>query len=151
MSASLVAAVAVMAASQLGKAVVASIRDGRLRLDPLVSTGGMPSAHSAFVTALAVSVALWRGIGSDAFAVCAVFASIIVYDSVRLRGMVDIHTRIIRDLQARVPGSSGTSIPRWVGHSAAETLVGIAVGGAGALGCYLVLRGISPGGTLGIL
>ncbi len=148
MSASLLVALAVMAGSQLYKLVVATIRDRRLRLSAVVSTGGMPSAHSAFVTALAVSLALWRGVDSELFAISAAFASIIVYDSVRLRGMVDIHTRILRDLQARVGGSSGIRIPRWVGHSTAETLVGIAVGAAAGLLAYYLLRPVFPSGVL---
>jgi hypothetical protein len=148
MSLSLLAALAVMAVSQLFKLARYSIRDGRFRLSHLLSTGGMPSAHSAFVTTLAVSVGLWRGLGSEVFAVSAVFGSIIVYDSIRLRGTVDIHTRILRDLQSRIPASADIRIPRWVGHSVAETAVGIAVGGVAAVALYLGLRGVFPRGVL---
>lgn len=148
MSISLLAAVAVMAASQLAKLLAYSIRARRLELHRLLSTGGMPSAHSAFVTTLAVSIAAWHGLGSELFALCAVFASIIVYDSVRLRGMVDLHTRILRDLQARVEGSTRIAIPRWVGHSALETAVGIAAGALAAVVVHLALRGVYPSGII---
>lgn len=146
MSASLLVALAVMAGSQLFKLVTATLRDRRLRLSAVISTGGMPSAHSAFVTTLTVSLALWRGVDSELFALSAAFASIIIYDSVRLRGMVDLHTRILRDLQSRVGGSSGIDIPRWVGHSTAETLVGIAVGAVAGVLSYLLLRNVFPTG-----
>jgi uncharacterized protein len=148
MSASLLVALATMAGCQLFKLVLYSIRDRRLRLAQLVSTGGMPSAHSALVTALSVSLALWRGVDSEVFAVSAVFASIVVYDSVRLRGMVDLHTRILRDLQARVPGSRGIAIPRWVGHTAAETVAGVVVGAAAAVLAGLLLRRPFPEGSI---
>lgn len=148
MSASLLVALAVMAASQLFKLVLSSLRDRRLRLELLFSTGGMPSAHSALVTAFTVSLALWRGMDSEEFALSAVFSSIVVYDSIRLRGMVDLHTRILRDLQARVAGSRGISIPRWVGHSALETVVGMAAGAAAAFVLWLLLEPVFPEGSV---
>jgi len=148
MSVSLACSLAVMAASQLFKVIAYSARDGRLRLFYLFSTGGMPSAHSAFVTTLAVSLALWRGLSSEVFAICAVFASITIYVSLGLRGTVDIHTRILRDLLGRVGGSSGISIPRWVGHSVAETVVGIVGGSAAAVAAYLGFRSVFPGGVI---
>ena len=77
-SSSLVVAVAVQLASQLFKVVFYSLREGRLRLDYFISTGGMPSAHTAFVTALTVSLGLHHGFASEFFAVAFVFSVIIV-------------------------------------------------------------------------
>jgi hypothetical protein len=149
MSASLATAVAVMAACQIYKVVVCSIRDRRLQLSRLLSTGGMPSTHTALVTALTVSLALWYGLASEYLAISGVFAAIIAYDSIRVRGMVDLHTRILRDLQAKVAGSAGIVIPRWVGHTPAETGVGVLVGAAVAVALHLLTRGglrVGPSG-----
>ena len=143
------AALAIMACCQLFKVTLESIRTRTFAVGRLLSTGGMPSTHSAFVTSLAVSVALWHGVASEYFAITSVFGAIIVYDSVRLRGMVDLHTRILRDLQARVAGSAGIGIRRWVGHTPAETAVGFAVGVAGAVGAWFPLKALFPGGTVG--
>jgi hypothetical protein len=148
MSLSLIASVAVLGASQLFKALVASVKERRLCIPILFSTGGMPSAHSAFVTTLTVSVALWYGVGSEIFALCVVFASIIVYDSVRLRGMVDTHSRILSDLQLRVSGSRGSTVQRRVGHSPSETVVGIVVGAAAAVLVHLLLLPVFPSGSV---
>ena len=52
----------------------------------LTSTGGMPSSHSAAVTALATAVALDVGLDSTLFAVTAIFAVIVMYDA---KGFVD--------------------------------------------------------------
>jgi acid phosphatase family membrane protein YuiD len=147
-SASLITALTVMSACQLYKVVVHSIQRGRPDLRRLLSTGGMPSTHTAFVTALAVSVAFWRGVAGEHFAITSTFAAIIVYDSIRVRGMVDLHTRILRDLQARVPGAAGIKIPRWVGHTVAEVAVGLVLGAAGAVAGYYLLRGAFPGGVI---
>lgn len=51
----------------------------------LTSTGGMPSSHSAAVTALSTGVALESGIGSPLFAVAAVFAIITMFDATGVR------------------------------------------------------------------
>jgi len=51
----------------------------------LTSTGGMPSSHSAAVTALSTGVALESGIGSPLFADAAVFAIITMFDATGVR------------------------------------------------------------------
>ncbi|PLR67067.1 MULTISPECIES: divergent PAP2 family protein [Bacillaceae] len=51
----------------------------------ITSTGGMPSSHSAAVTALATGVALDNGLTSSLFAVSAVFAIITMFDATGVR------------------------------------------------------------------
>jgi len=43
----------------------------------MVSSGGMPSSHSATVTALAASVGLQEGTGGSAFAIAVVLACVV--------------------------------------------------------------------------
>ncbi|RNF39289.1 divergent PAP2 family protein [Planococcus salinus] len=49
------------------------------------STGGMPSSHSAAVTALTTSVGLEYGVDSTIFAIAAMFAVITMYDATGVR------------------------------------------------------------------
>lgn len=51
----------------------------------ITSTGGMPSSHSAAVTALSTSVALEHGVSSSLFAISAVFAIITMFDATGVR------------------------------------------------------------------
>lgn len=51
----------------------------------VTSTGGMPSSHSAAVTALSTGVALDHGISSSIFAVAAIFAIITMFDATGVR------------------------------------------------------------------
>jgi len=51
----------------------------------LTSTGGMPSSHSAAVTALSTGVALETGFNSPIFAVSAIFAIITMFDATGVR------------------------------------------------------------------
>ncbi|MGP4076625.1 divergent PAP2 family protein [Halobacillus sp. K22] len=49
------------------------------------STGGMPSSHSAAVTALATGVGIQQGFNSSIFAVACVFTIIVMFDSTGVR------------------------------------------------------------------
>ncbi|MRX73197.1 divergent PAP2 family protein [Bacillus lacus] len=51
----------------------------------VTSTGGMPSSHSAAVTALATAIALENGLHSSIFAISAVFAIITMFDATGVR------------------------------------------------------------------
>lgn len=51
----------------------------------MTSTGGMPSSHSAAVTALSTGIAIVEGLGSPLFAVSAVFSIIVMFDATGVR------------------------------------------------------------------
>ena len=89
----------------------------------------MPSSHSAFVTALAVAIGRRSGFDTDLFALAFVFATIIIYDSIRLRGAVQKHSEAIIRLVKLLPKAERMEVPQWVGHTFPETLAGILVGG----------------------
>jgi uncharacterized protein len=140
LSISLLSALAVQIACQLFKVVFYSIKERRLALFYFMSAGGMPSAHSAFVTALSVSVGLWSGFRSDVFAVAAVFSIIIIYDSWRLRGAVAHQARVLVKLVQRQPDLDAGEINTRLGHSLPEIVVGIAAGGGISALVYLLVR-----------
>lgn len=72
--------------AQLAKFFVAALKsDNRFDLRYLYASGGMPSAHSAVVCALAVTALLRAGITSPIFGLSAVFAAIVMYDSFGVR------------------------------------------------------------------
>ena len=138
-SPSLLIAIAVLFACQAFKAVLYSVLERRLSLSWLVSAGGMPSAHSAFVTSLAVNIGLRSGFGSEVFAVACAFSVIIIYDSWRLRGSVAHHARILDALSRAHPELDAGKINLRVGHSVPEILAGIAAGGVLAVVAWLIL------------
>jgi len=140
LSISLLSALAVQIACQLFKVVFYSIRERRLALFYFMDAGGMPSAHSAFVTALSVSVGLWSGFRSDVFAVAAVFSIIIIYDSWRLRGAVAHQARVLTKLVERHPEVDAGEINTRLGHSLPEIAAGIAAGGGISALVHVLLR-----------
>jgi acid phosphatase family membrane protein YuiD len=125
----LLTAVAVQLACQAFKVVFYSIRERRLSLSWFVSAGGMPSAHSALVTALAVSIGLRDGVGSGVFAVACVFSLITIYDALRLRGAVEHHARALERLAEKHPDVRIGELNTRLGHTLPEIAAGILAGG----------------------
>lgn len=71
--------------AQFVKVPIQFIATRKLNWSSLTSTGGMPSSHSAAVTALSTGVALETGLNSATFAVSAVFAIITMFDATGVR------------------------------------------------------------------
>ncbi len=121
------------AIAQLLKVIVILIQKKRLDLRYLVISGGMPSSHSAFVSALATSVALIQGLGSVAFGISAIFALVVIYDAAGVRRSVGqqsvVLNRIIRELRLRRPLTElGRDFKEFVGHTQFQVIIGALLG-----------------------
>ena len=64
----------------------------------VTSTGGMPSSHSAAVTALSTGIALEQGLDSPLFAVAAIFAVITMFDATGVRRHAGEQATVINKL-----------------------------------------------------
>lgn len=64
----------------------------------MFSTGGMPSSHSAAVTALATSIGLEEGFQSSFFAISTVVAIIVMYDAAGVRRHAGKHAAVLNQL-----------------------------------------------------
>jgi len=98
----------------------------------------MPSAHTAFVSTLTVSLGLYHGFSSEFFTIAFVFSAIIVYDLVRVRGAVHAHSRILERLQDKLPPQERIELPHLVGHTVPEILVGLFVGCTAAVVMHFI-------------
>ena len=121
------------AIAQLLKVIVILIQKKQLDLRYLVISGGMPSSHSAFVSALATSVALIQGLGSVAFGISAVFALVVIYDAAGVRRSVGqqsvVLNRIIRELRLRRPLTElGRDLREFIGHTQFQVIIGALLG-----------------------
>jgi uncharacterized protein len=79
------AALAAIFFAQFIKVPIQYIASRKLDWSLLTSTGGMPSSHSAAVTALSIGVALETGFNSAVFSVSAIFAIITMFDATGVR------------------------------------------------------------------
>lgn len=136
---SLLAAVIIQILCQLSKLFYYSLKDRSFKISYFFSAGGMPSSHTAFVTALTTSIALRNGLNSELFAIAFVFSGVIIYDAYRLRGTVQIHSRILQELKKMVPGMENREIPQMVGHTMPEIIAGLILGVIFAAGVYFVM------------
>ncbi len=121
------------AIAQLLKVIVILIQKKQLDLRYLVISGGMPSSHSAFVSALATSVALIQGLGSVAFGISAIFALVVIYDAAGVRRSVGqqsvVLNRIIRELRLRRPITElGRDLREFIGHTQFQIIIGALLG-----------------------
>ena len=84
--------------AQVSKLVIYLIRERRLQVKYLASAGGMPSSHSALVTALATRVGSDYGVDSGLFAIAAIFAAVVLYDASGVRRAVSHQARILNQI-----------------------------------------------------
>jgi len=71
--------------AQLLKFLYAMFIKKQLDFRYFVSTGGMPSSHSSFVTSIATTIGLQNGWDSTLFALSLAFAIVVMYDAAGVR------------------------------------------------------------------
>ena len=91
----LIASLLAWIVAQSVKIVIDLSRTGRVNFRYLVSSGGMPSAHAALVTALATVVGREEGWSSPLFGVAAILASVVMYDAAGVRQAASVQARIL--------------------------------------------------------
>ncbi|HLZ25286.1 MAG TPA: divergent PAP2 family protein [Ktedonobacterales bacterium] len=125
------ASFAAWSTAQTLKTIRAIFLTRQVNLNYLVSSGGMPSAHSALVTALATSVARVEGIDSTEFAVAAILAGIVMYDATGVRLAVSKQARILNmmlDDFFNERGINEKKLHELIGHTPIQVVAGAALG-----------------------
>jgi len=102
----------------------------------LVSLGGMPSAHSAMVSALALSVGLNAGFGSQVFAGVLVFAGVVMFDASTVRRAAGVQARLLNEILDELFKEhrlSEKKMKELLGHTRTEVFAGMVLGATVAL------------------
>lgn len=119
------------------KGVVDVVQHGKLNLRSVLGSGGMPSSHSALVTALATGVGLKEGWDSTAFAIATVFAIIVMYDATGVRQaagkQAKLLNQIIEELFHDEHHLNQERLKELLGHTPVQVVAGCALGIAVAL------------------
>ncbi|MBE9118992.1 divergent PAP2 family protein [Lusitaniella coriacea LEGE 07157] len=127
----LVALIACLMAQVL-KLFIELIRHGSVSLRYLVSTGGMPSAHSALVSALATGVGQVKGWASSEFAIACLFAVIVMYDAAGVRQAVGKQARILNQIIDEMfqegKELDEERLKELLGHTPFQVLMGLILG-----------------------
>jgi hypothetical protein len=129
----LMAALLATSAAQVLKVLLVLLTERRLALDRMLETGGMPSSHTAAVTALATVLGLRYGLGSPHFALAAVFGSIVMYDATGIRRAAGMQAEQINELMHELAhlfeeGYQPQALKTLLGHTYPQVLVGAVLG-----------------------
>ena len=99
----------------------------------LFGNGGMPSSHSASVTALAISCGLCYGFHSGYFAIALMFAIIVMGDAAGVRRETGEQAKILNRITADLfkhssPEEINRNLKELVGHTPLQVIIGSALG-----------------------
>jgi acid phosphatase family membrane protein YuiD len=134
----IVALIACITAQGL-KLAIDLIRNRKLNVGYLLSPGGMPSAHSALVGALATSVGLIKGWTGSEFAIACLFAIIVMYDAAGVRQaagkQAKILNQLIDELFQEKHNLNEERLKELLGHTPFQVLVGLSLGISIAMVC----------------
>lgn len=117
------------------------------------STGGMPSSHSAGVTALTTAIALEHGLDSALFAIATIFSIIVMYDAKGIRRHAGrqavVVNNLVRDFQKftkeamtwaeKNSEEKRNELKELLGHEPSEVFFGALLGILLALLVYFLL------------
>ncbi len=126
-----IAVIACLIAQAL-KLIVDLVKNRKLNVRVLTTTGGMPSAHSALVTSLATGVGQTAGWGSPEFAIATIFAVIVMYDAAGVRQAAGKQARILNqmidELFSKDHEFNEDKLKELLGHTPFQVIVGSALG-----------------------
>jgi len=127
--------------AQLMKIPIYRLRKGEWKPGLAVSTGGMPSSHSATVASLATITGLIEGIHGTHFAITFVLAGVVIYDAMGIRRHAGKHAAMLNKLIADLKNVKTPSMMKkfthpgyqkefkeLLGHEPAETFWGTIFG-----------------------
>ncbi|MBX3139564.1 MAG: divergent PAP2 family protein [Trueperaceae bacterium] len=126
-------AVVATVVAQVLKVALVLITERRFAPERLLDTGGMPSSHTASVTALATSIGLLYGWGSPTFAIAAVFGSIVMYDATGIRRAAGQQAEAINELVKELAhlfdaGFQPKALKTLLGHTYPQVFAGAVLG-----------------------
>jgi len=118
--------------AQLLKLIIEVIQNKKLDMRVLVTTGGMPSAHSALVTSLAVGIGQTIGWSSSEFALATVFAIIVMYDAAGVRQAAGKQARVLNQMIDELfyehPKFNEDRLKELLGHTPFQVIAGSVLG-----------------------
>jgi len=116
------------AIAQILKVLVVLVQEKRVAWNYFVTSGGMPSSHTAIVCALATSIAMIFGVNSVAFSIAVVLAVIVMYDAAGVRQSVGQQSAIINRLVKGAKLDIEKELREFIGHTPFQVFMGAVVG-----------------------
>lgn len=119
--------------AQILKILLSCRKSGGFSIKALAASGGMPSTHSATVTALAVSCGLVNGWNSTEFAIAFFLAMIVMYDAMGVRYETGQQAKVLnrmreKDIEAGRPPLYEKPMDENMGHTLPQIAAGFGIG-----------------------
>ena len=126
--------------AQVIKVVLDAVLLRKLDLRRFVSSGGMPSSHSALVMAAAAAIGKLHGIQSPDFALSVIVSAVVMYDACNVRRSAGDTARLVNQILAHVEKLTAEDfaddLREVMGHTPLQVLMGALLG----LGVGLLVR-----------
>ncbi|XP_068667456.1 uncharacterized protein [Aristolochia californica] len=124
----LIAALVAFMVAQSLKMFVSWYKERRWDAKQLIASGGMPSSHSATVTALAAAIGFQDGFGGSEFATAMILACVVMFDSsgVRLHAgrQAEVLNQIVFELPEEHPLADARPLRELLGHTPPQVIAG---------------------------
>ncbi len=121
--------------AQFIKTILVLITTKKFVPERIFGPGGMPSAHSASVSALSIAVCRLCGFASAEFAIAFMFACIVMYDATSVRRQAGEHAKAINIVVDRVDNLEDDDeeldikeLKEVLGHTPFEVMAGSLLG-----------------------
>lgn len=120
--------------AQILKTIIHTLITKDFSIERMYGSGGMPSSHSATVTALATSSYFLHGAASSEFAISIIMAIIVMYDARGVRLETGIQAKVLNDLIELLADVHNEIMPldeklkEFVGHTPLQVFAGAILG-----------------------
>ena len=122
--------------AQVLKTIINFILLGKFQLERMWGDGGMPSAHSATVCAMAIVTGRSAGVSSPIFAVACVVAIITMHDAMGVRHETGEQAKVLNQMidpwievsEKNAPFLQNMHLKEMVGHTPLQVVAGFLVG-----------------------
>ncbi|KAK4420794.1 putative membrane protein YuiD [Sesamum alatum] len=131
----LVSALLACAIAQFLKPFTTWLKDKKWDSRRMLGSGGMPSSHSATVTALATAIGLEEGAGASSFAIAVVLACVVMYDATGIRLHAGRQAELLNQIVCELPPEHPVANVRPLRDSLGHTPLQVAAGAL--LGCLV--------------
>ncbi len=120
-------------AAQVLKTIIFAVLNRGIDWKRLFGDGGMPSGHSATVSALATSCALVYGLASFEFAVTLLFAIIVMHDAMGVRRETGKQAQLLTEISDILESLTDAELAEeklklFVGHTPFQVSIGAVLG-----------------------
>ena len=124
--------------AQLAKVILEAVLLRKLDLRLFVSSGGMPSSHSALVVSATVAIGKHCGFSGLTFALAVVLSAVVMYDACNVRRSAGDTARLVNQILAHVEKLTAEDfaddLREVMGHTPLQVLMGALLGlGVGLL------------------